>query len=140
MYFPIWLGSSASAIHLLNGHECLMTSQTLLWEQKPFLQKKKRLKKVQGNTHQLDVYSSVLKVPTSKGSLKRINQSFKFSRILQKNSLKFKVLKDPPKGFTKVPSSQRFSKKIHQSSKFPRHSLLKRFTKLLCDQGSPPAF
>jgi hypothetical protein len=35
--------------------------------------KKKRLKKVQGNTHQPDVYSSVLKVPTSKGSLKRIN-------------------------------------------------------------------
>jgi hypothetical protein len=113
-----------------------------LFREKSFLQKKvkRRIKifliyiyiLVQDNVDQPSIYSRVLKVPSSQGSSKRIHKIFKFSRIFQKDLLKFQVSKQFLfKRFIKVSYHEGSPERITTLSLSLQGSLLKRF------MGSP---
>jgi hypothetical protein len=87
---------------------------------------------VQDNVDQPSIYSRVLKVPSSQGSSKRIHKIFKFSRIFQKDLLKFQVSKQFLfKRFIKVSYHEGSPERITTLSLSLQGSLLKRF------MGSP---
>jgi len=113
-----------------------------LFREKSFLQKKvkRRIKifliyiyiLVQDNVDQPSIYARVLKVPSSQGSSKRIHKIFKFSRIFQKDLLKFQVSKQFLfKRFIKVSYHEGSPERITTLSLSLQGSLLKRF------MGSP---